>query len=488
MRKRPYFIPVILVFLVLLPARFALAGPYSQPGFYAPEVIRLANGLTIILKERGEAPNVAIRLVVGVGHDDFPRGAKQTAHMVEHLIYMGTSSHDETEIDRLVQDHGGYSNAFTGNEETIHHLDIFNQYYLWGLDFLFELFTDASFSEEQVSMASGVIAREEGGLPSGVHRWLYDHGITKPAGELAYEQLLPNLDYQFGLESCEHISRAELLKVFRKYYVPGNMTLIVVGKFERGALLAKIRDTFGAIPAAPQPERRSWSLPYPAGPAELDGTLAPVLDSEGNVELMFRTDGLLAGDYYALQVIDKYLDRKIFEELRFKRGLAYDSGSSYMATRKWGILAAGGSVDIDRMVEVRLLLVAAVDRLRSGEVTAAEINNVKHQILLAQANGYENNAAVANYYADNLAGFQARGSYQNYEDAIAAVTPAQVARAAAAFLQPDRAVLVMSRPTVTIEKLLLWGGLVLLAILLALWGYWWRRKKKVGGESCQTKR
>ncbi len=341
MRKRPSLIPVIIALLILAPARFVGAGPYSQPGFYEPEVIHLENGLTLILKERGEAPNVAIRLVVGVGHDDFSKGAKQTAHMVEHLFYMGTSSHDETEIDRLVQDHGGYSNAFTGNEETIHHLDIFNQYYLWGLDFLFELLTDASFSEEQVNMAAGVIAREEGGVPSGIHRWLYDHEITKSAWEMAYDRLLPNPGYQFGLESAEKISRAELLAVFRRYYVPGNMTLIVAGKFDRAALLARIQATFGAIASAPKPERREWALPFPSEPSELDGTLAPVLDSEGNVELMFRTDGVGSADFYALQVIGRYLDRKVFEELRFKRGLAYDSGSSYAANRKWGILAAG---------------------------------------------------------------------------------------------------------------------------------------------------
>ncbi|NTV14805.1 MAG: insulinase family protein [Desulfobulbaceae bacterium] len=487
MISRRFFIPLILALLVLVPGRFAGAGPYSQPGFYEPEVLRLGNGLTLILKERGEAPSVAIRLVVGVGHDDFSQGVKQSAHMVEHLFYMGTSIHDETEIDRLVQDHGGYSNAFTGSEETIHHLDIFNQYYLWGLDFLFELLTDSSFSEEQVGLAAGVIAREEGGTPSGLHRWLYDHDITKPAWEMAYERLLPNPDYHFGLESCEDISRAELLAAFQQFYVPGNMTLIVAGKFNRADLLARIRSTFGALPAAPPPARRQWNLPFPTGPAELDGTLAPVLDSEGNVELMFRTDGVGAADYYALQVIDRYLDRKVFEELRFKRGLAYDSGSSYAANRKWGMLAAGGTVEIDRMPEVRALLEAEVDRLRAGKVAAAEIDKIKRQILLAQANGYESNAAVADYYANNLAGFQARGSYQNYEDAIAAVTSAQVAGAAARYLPRERAVLVMSRPTATIEELSVLLAAALLLAILTVWAFFRYRHKKIGSENCQTK-
>jgi len=488
MINRTFLISMLLGCLLMATVKLSGAGPYSQPGFYAPEVIHLDNGLTLILKERGEAPNVAIRLVVGVGHDDFAKGAKQTAHMVEHLLYMGTTTHDETEIDRLIQNHGGYSNAFTGNEETIHHLDIFNQYYLWGLDFLYELLTEASFSEDQVRMAAGVIAREEGGIPTGVHRWLYEHDITKPVWEMAYDRLLPNSGYQFGLEGCDNISRDELLKTFRQFYVPGNMTMIVAGKFERDKLLAKVRETFGRLPVTALPERRQWNLPFPIGPAELTGTLAPLFDSEGNVEMMFRTEGVLSADYYALQVVDRYLDRKVFEELRFKRGLAYDSGSSYTANRKWGIIAAGGAVDFDRMGEVRQVLEAEIDRLRAGEVTAAEIDNVKQRILLAQANGYESNGAVADYYADNLAGFQARGLYQNYEDAIAAVIPAQVSQVAARYLLRERAVLVMNHPTVTIEGLSALAVVVAgLAGTMAAWAYWRRRHRKSGEESCQTK-
>jgi len=457
------------------------AGQYSQPGFYTPEVLKLANGLTVILKQRGEAPNVSLRLVVGIGHDDFPKGTKQTAHMLEHLLYMGTSRYNETEIDRLVQDHGGYSNAFTGNEETIHHLDIFNQYYLWGVDFLFELFTDSNFSEESVGMAAEVIAREEGGLPSSLHRWLYEHEITKPPLEMAYMRLLPNPGYQFGLETCEQISRADILAAHKRYYVPANMTLIAVGKFDRGELLDRIGATFGALPTAAAPVRTVWDLPYPPGPAVLDGIFSPLLDTEGNVQLIFRTDGLLSPDFHVLQVIEKYLGQKVFEELRFKRGLTYDSGSSGYSTRQWGTLAVGGSVDLARMAEVRGLIEAELDRLRGGQVAAGEIDKSRRQILLALAGGYENNGAFADYYAGALGELQNFGQFRNYEDAIAAVTPARVAEVAARYLRRDRTVTVMSTPTITIEGLGGLAGLVAIGAMLLGGGLYLRHRHGRGG-------
>lgn len=474
-------LPVLVTLCLCVSVAPLRAGQYSQPGFYTPEVLKLANGLTVILKPRGEAPNVSLRLVVGIGHDDFPKGAKQTAHLLEHLIYMGTSRYDEIDIDRLIQDHGGYSNAFTGNEETSHHLDIFNQYYLWGVDLLFELFTDASFSADSVKMAGEVIGREEGGQPSSLRRWLYERDITKTPWQMAFDRLLPNPGYQFGLETCERITRDDVLAAYRRFYIPANMTLIAVGNFDRGELLAKIGATFGGLPTAPVPVRTIWELPYPEAPAELDGTFAPLLDTEGNVQLIFRTDGLLSPDFYVLQVIDKYLGQKVFEELRFKRGLTYDSGSSSYFTRNWGTLAVGGSVEIARMAGVRELIEAELERLRSGRVAAGEIDKSRIQILLALAGGYESNSAFADYYAGALGELQHFGQFRNYEDAIASVTPDQVAEAAARYLRKDRVVTVMSTPTTTIEGL---GGLAgLIAIGGVLLGgglYLWQRKARGG--------
>ena len=475
------FLVVLVTLLLCVSIAPVQAGQYSQPGFYTPEVLKLANGLTVILKPRGEAPNVSLRLVVGLGHDDFPKGAKQTAHLLEHLIYMGTSRYDETEIDRLIQDHGGYSNAFTGNEETSHHLDIFNQYYLWGVDFLFELFTDASFSVDSVKMAGEVIGREEGGQPSSLRRWLYERDITKAPWQMVFDRLLPNPGYQFGLETCERITRADVLAAYRRFYIPANMTLIAVGNFDRDELLARIGATFGGLPTAPVPVRTVWKLPYPEAPAELDGTFSPLLDSEGNVQLVFRTDGLLSPDFHVLQVIEKYLGQKVFEELRFKRGLTYDSGSSSYFTRNWGALAVGGSVEIARMDEARELIEAELERLRSGRVAPGEIDKSRRQILLGLAGGYESNSAFADYYAGALGELQHFGQFRNYEDAIATVTPGRVAETAARYLRRDRAVTVMSTPTTTIEGLGWLAGLAAIGGVLSGGVLYLRHGKTRGG-------
>lgn len=62
----------MLVRLVLATALLGLtanvsASEYDPPGLYDVDYFKLENGFDVVLKKRTHAPNVAVRLVVGVG-------------------------------------------------------------------------------------------------------------------------------------------------------------------------------------------------------------------------------------------------------------------------------------------------------------------------------------------------------------------------------------------------------------------------------------
>lgn len=110
------------VFLVLLlsGAPWVAASQYSPPGVYDIEHLTLHNGLRVLLKPRTTARSASIRLVVGVGTHDFPCGRRETPHLLEHLLFTGTSRHTEAELDSLIEKHGGTWNARTGYDKTVY--------------------------------------------------------------------------------------------------------------------------------------------------------------------------------------------------------------------------------------------------------------------------------------------------------------------------------------------------------------------------------
>ncbi len=55
----------------------------------------LPNGLQVLLKPGSEKGHVAIRLVVGIGFDDFPCQDKELPHLLEHLLFSGVDDSGE---------------------------------------------------------------------------------------------------------------------------------------------------------------------------------------------------------------------------------------------------------------------------------------------------------------------------------------------------------------------------------------------------------
>jgi hypothetical protein len=76
----------------------------DPPGLYDVQYFQLSNGLDVVLKKRTQADNVAVRLDVNVGSRNFPCDKRETAHFLEHLLFMGTSRHSEAELARMIQD------------------------------------------------------------------------------------------------------------------------------------------------------------------------------------------------------------------------------------------------------------------------------------------------------------------------------------------------------------------------------------------------
>ena len=89
----------------------AVAGEHASAGLYDPQIYTLANGLRVVLQPRHHARTVAFRLAVDVGAWDFPCGEQELPHFVEHMVFTGTSAHDEQALEALVARHGGGWNA-----------------------------------------------------------------------------------------------------------------------------------------------------------------------------------------------------------------------------------------------------------------------------------------------------------------------------------------------------------------------------------------
>ncbi|MFC6592237.1 M16 family metallopeptidase [Deinococcus lacus] len=87
-----------------------------------PVLETLPGGLRLLLDPDPQAQTVAAGCFVTVGARDEAPGEMGVSHFLEHLMFKGSTRVGAAELNERLDDLGGYSNAFTGEEMTVYHL------------------------------------------------------------------------------------------------------------------------------------------------------------------------------------------------------------------------------------------------------------------------------------------------------------------------------------------------------------------------------
>lgn len=427
----------------------SIASEYSPPGLYDVEHYVLDNGLRVILKPRDSARSVAFRLVVGVGQSDYDCGWQETPHFLEHLLFTGTSRHSETELDEMVEQHGGSWNASTGVKETVYELDIYSRHAGFGLEVLYEILSDSLLSAEDVEISRGIIEREAGGRPSAIEQWMLRHGVGRSATGKALRKIFPGGNYICDeLEAVTHITRDDILEAFSTYYVPGNMTLIVVGDFDVDVMRHAIVNSFGRLSAKLLPERPFRVPPPSVEFGEVEATLEPLLGSDAEVGMVFRAVGVTSADFYTFSVLKSYLDTRLYESIRVENGLAYSPASLLAARRDYGVFIVYADVELEAQDQVLGLMRKEIERLHMS-LDPETVEQTKRKLLLQMVQGFESNSDLADYYVSSIFEYETNGGLIDQEARIEEVTADDLHRVATKYLPLSRAVIIHEVPTLT---------------------------------------
>ena len=219
-----------------------------ETGFPWPiETARLANGLRVVVSEDRSVPVVAVNLWYDVGSRHEPDGQTGFAHLFEHLMFEGSVNVAKTEHMRLVQGNGGSLNATTNPDRTNY----------------FE-----TLPSEHLALALWLEADRMGGLVPALTQETLDNQreVVKNERRQRYEnvpygdawlRLLPLL-YPPGhpyhhatIGSMDDLNAADLAtfqEFHRTYYAPNNAVLTVVGDTSLTEVVALAQRYFGGIP------------------------------------------------------------------------------------------------------------------------------------------------------------------------------------------------------------------------------------------------
>ncbi len=220
----------------------------------------LPNGLKVILEENHAAPVVAFQAWVDVGSADENPGVYGIAHVFEHMLFKGTARRGVGEIAQEVEASGGDINAWTSFDQTVFHIVMASRYFDAGLDILADAIQNSSFDPAELERELKVVMEE---IKQG------EDNPSRVTTQALFGQAYAKHPYRrpvIGYEkTVRGMNRDKLIEFFRRWYVPNNMTLVVVGDFESDRALARIREAMGQAKSS-KLDRQPWKEPEQRAP------------------------------------------------------------------------------------------------------------------------------------------------------------------------------------------------------------------------------
>ena len=457
---------LLLIFLLLGAAPSFALDRYSVEGYQLP------NGLQLILKPGTERGHVAIRLVVGVGLDDFSCADQQLPHLLEHLLFSGVDDTGEGGLEQRMQALGGEWNAFTSHADTTFVIEAPAKNQRKVLDLLLSLLTQTQLTEQRINVAKQVVEREDGGHYSHLQRWLDRQDL----GHSASNQLAVELGLKCTERAqVENLTRQQLETVRQNWYAPNNMTLIIVGDLDR-LLPAYLERTYGSLkPVEPSEHKPLAAIEARAEPER--ELLRGVVGDTVQLHWLLPEPVIEDQSDETWDLLRDYLEWALYSELRLKHGLSYGPWAEREVFGGVGFLSLNADLERNDVPQARQVVEQLKARLLKEGLDPQVFARLKNAAIARQAWAVQGNSALADYYWASLGDYD-NGHFADPAKRLQAISLKQ-ANAAMRELFAEPGYVRIEKPLFSYNSLslVILGALALLIIIGVCWRAWRLRRR-----------
>jgi len=421
-----------------------MAPPVEARSGATLRALTLDNGLKVLIQEEHTAPLASVWCWYKVGSKDERPGLTGVSHWCEHMNFKGTANIPRDQVKGIIEQFGGSWNGYTWIDQTTY-LETATRDALDRMLFIeSERMASCLYHPDDCESERTVIISELQGGENDPDQ-LLDQELTATAFK-AHPYRHPTIGW---LPDLETMTREDLFGYYRRYYVPNNATLVIVGDVDTTEALRRVEHYFGAIAQGPVPSRLRTVEPEQTGERRLtiarEGTTA-------YLKVGYHAPSATDPQFFPLLILDAVLtgakglnlwssfrvpppqrSARLYRAL-VERGLASSVSGALMPTEQpflytVSVTATEGAL----LASVESALLDELNRVRREGVTGAELIKAKAQLrarLVFDSDSVTNIAHQLGYYetiasADVFTTAPAR---------IAAVTLEEVAVAARSVL------------------------------------------------------
>jgi zinc protease len=409
----------------------------------------LDNGLTLIVREDHSAPVVSAQAWCGAGsiHEGRWLGAG-LSHVLEHMLFKGTTTRPGSRIDQEVQEAGGYMNAYTSFDRTVYHIDVPNTGAVKAIDILCDIMQHATLPPDELAKELDVIRRE-------MDMCQDDPG--RRASRRLFEVAYTRSPYRFTVigypDIFNELKPDDIRGYYHEKYAPNNVFFVVAGDVKNADVVAQIKAAYA--------NTKARAIPPVVLPEEPKQTASREILEEATVELghmhfAWHIPELRHADIPILDVLAVLLgagrSSRLFQQVREKQGVVHHVDAWTYSPGLPGLFGASAVVDGDQFEAARDAILAEIEKVKSLSVSADELQKAVKQFIAATLASRKTMEGQAQNLGGNWLAANDLNFSERYLAAVKRVTTADVQRVARTYLSTENRTLYALLPEGTAPK------------------------------------
>ena len=399
----------------------------------------LANGMRVIVRESHTTQVVAIPLQVDAAVRPETEATAGITQFLHQAMLRGTSRRSAVQIAEAADDLGGALEAAGDADHGEIRGHALARQWQALLALLIEVALEPSLPAAGVAVQRRLVLSEIRRREDTPFTVALDTALRGLFGARPYAW--PSVGRRASIEA---ITRNALVAYHQALYRPEHLVLAVSGDIDSRRVISMVERRFGAL-------RPTGSATVePVGERLTRGADRMVLEHpahQAQIVVAFQVPSARDPDHPATKVLGALigggLSSRLFVEIRERQGLAYSVGALSPTKARTGYLVTYVRTSPETAEAAERELRTALDRIRAGPPSEDEVARARAYVLGAQAMDRRTNARHAWY----LAFYELIGAgwefADRYADAVARVTPADVAAAARRYLGQSTTVVLL---------------------------------------------
>jgi len=405
----------------------------------------LDNGLKILVKEDHRAPIAVVQVWYRVGTSYEHEGITGLSHVLEHLMFKGTTKRKSGEFEVILSRIGAENNAFTSQDYTAYYEVLAAEHIEVAIDLEADRMRNLVLDKAEFLKEIEVVKEER--------RTRTDDNPNSKMREQFNAVAYLNNPYRAPvigwMEDLETMNLDDLKDWYAKWYAPNNATLVVAGDVDPQEVFALATKYFGDYKAVKLPVVKPRTEIPQIGLREI------VVKAPAKVAsflMGFKTPGMISAklgkvekwEPYALDVLANILDggssARFSKKLVRGKEIAAGASAGYMGYGRMPQLfmvsaVPATGVEID---DLRKAIMTELELMKTSLVTDDELERVKAQVLASEI--YQRDSVQ--HMATTLGSLETTGLgwelIDEYEKQVLAITPEQIQQVAKKYLNEDQ--------------------------------------------------